>query len=63
MMQAKYVKTVLGWYNVTVGGIKYNVDPATFTQIIGVTDDVSVGCGELTTWQVDEIKSVGRLVV
>lgn len=53
MIIAYFVRTVLGWYNVTINDVKYNVAPEVFRSIAGVSDKASYGCAELTA---DDVK-------
>lgn len=62
MTQAKFNRTIIGWYNVTVTGRVYNVDPQNFTEITGIRSNVSLGCGELNAAQVEQLKTKGRLI-
>lgn len=43
-----YTRTVLGWYNITVDGQRYNVNPDLFSDIVYPSDQTVVGVAEVT---------------
>lgn len=62
MAQAKFRKTVIGYFNVTIEGRVYNIDPQNFTRITGVRKDITLACGELNAAQVEQVRVSGRLI-
>jgi hypothetical protein len=59
MIAAPYVRTLLGWYNVTINGAKYNVAPDVFRAIAGVSDRARYGIAELTAAEAEALIRAG----
>lgn len=54
----KFKKTVVGWYNFTAAGVmRYNVDPATFQEITGVSERTTLGTCEVSAEELSTLKS------
>lgn len=43
-----YKKTVLGWYNFTTGGKRYNVNPELFRNITDISNKTVAGVAEVS---------------
>lgn len=56
-----YKKTIVGWYNVTEEGVlKYNVDPNTFRNITGASEQAALGTCELTLEELSTLKESSK---
>lgn len=55
MILIKYKKTVLGWYNFEFTIFKYNINPETFRNITGVSEQTTLGTCELESHKVDDL--------
>ncbi|WAA13392.1 hypothetical protein [Fervidibacillus halotolerans] len=55
MVTIKYVRTVVGWFNVTVGNNRYNVAPEVFRKFTGVSSNATLGVAELNAADVDAL--------
>lgn len=63
MKLISYRRTVVGWYNFTIGGVLvYNVEPNVFREITGVSKEAVLGCAELTAEQLEELKSRAKYI-
>ncbi|WP_061570290.1 hypothetical protein [Caldibacillus debilis] len=59
MIAAPYVRTLLGWFNVTIDGKRYNVAPDVFRSIAGVSDRAQYGIAELTAAEAEALIRAG----
>lgn len=50
-----YTKTVLGWYNLTINGKRYNVAPHIFRKFTDVSKKARLGIAELSKDDIDEL--------
>lgn len=50
-------KTIVGWINFTVAGVmKYNINPVTFRNITGVSEQAELGTCELSPQELKVLK-------
>lgn len=50
-----YTRTVLGWYNITVDGQRYNVNPDLFSDIVYPSEQTVCGVTELTELEIQAL--------
>lgn len=43
-----YTRTVVGWYNFTTGGKRYNINPDLFCDIAGISNKAAAGVAEVS---------------